>query len=245
MTFRIPAVTASQYVRLRGTNLPAALPFETDASGNPLPDVFTNATDRTTLQIPAPPSTAPTASSTAARTTWRLPPGRPTRSSASGRSRSTSPPGRTCGSTATRSTSRSGARRSSRGSSSAGRTPFVFEPLLNSTSARSPGRRRRVPAGGVSAGRLAARAAAAFRGPRRAAVRRRPPGRGRATTRTRSSSAPRWTARRGETFKARAATSPTRRSSRRCAASGSTTRCCTAKGWRCRSTRATRRSASA
>ena len=43
MTFRIPAVTASQYVRLRGTNLPASVPFETDASGNPLRDLETNA----------------------------------------------------------------------------------------------------------------------------------------------------------------------------------------------------------
>ncbi|HKY40294.1 MAG TPA: PKD domain-containing protein [Polyangiaceae bacterium] len=52
MTFRISAVTASQYVRLRGTNLPAAVPFETDASGNPLPDVHTNAVDPTRLRIP-------------------------------------------------------------------------------------------------------------------------------------------------------------------------------------------------
>ena len=42
MTFRIPAVTASQYVRLRGSNLPANVPYETDANGNPLPDIFTN-----------------------------------------------------------------------------------------------------------------------------------------------------------------------------------------------------------
>ena len=42
MTFRIPAVTASQYVRLRGTNLPANVPYETDASGNPKADVYTN-----------------------------------------------------------------------------------------------------------------------------------------------------------------------------------------------------------
>jgi hypothetical protein len=52
MTFRIPAVTASQYVRLRGTNMPPAVPFETDPSGNPLPDIFTNATDATMLRIP-------------------------------------------------------------------------------------------------------------------------------------------------------------------------------------------------
>jgi hypothetical protein len=38
MSYRIPAVTVSQYVRLRGTNLPAATPFETDANGNPLND---------------------------------------------------------------------------------------------------------------------------------------------------------------------------------------------------------------
>ena len=52
MTYRIPAVTASQYVRLRGTNMPAAVPFETDASGNPLADLFTNANDPTKLRIP-------------------------------------------------------------------------------------------------------------------------------------------------------------------------------------------------
>jgi hypothetical protein len=52
MTFRIPAVSASQYVRLRGTNLPAAVPYETDASGNPLADVYTNANDTTMLRIP-------------------------------------------------------------------------------------------------------------------------------------------------------------------------------------------------
>jgi hypothetical protein len=43
MVFRIPGVTKSQYLRLRGTNLPASVPFETDASGNPLPDLNTNA----------------------------------------------------------------------------------------------------------------------------------------------------------------------------------------------------------
>jgi hypothetical protein len=47
MTFRIPAVNASQYLRLRGTNLPASVPFETDASGNPLSDLYTNAGDKT------------------------------------------------------------------------------------------------------------------------------------------------------------------------------------------------------
>jgi hypothetical protein len=43
MTFRLRGVQASQYVRLRGTNLPPSIPFETDASGNPLSDVYTNA----------------------------------------------------------------------------------------------------------------------------------------------------------------------------------------------------------
>jgi hypothetical protein len=51
MTFRIPAVQGSQYVRLRGTNLPPSVPFETDADGNPLPDVHTNAGDTTRLKI--------------------------------------------------------------------------------------------------------------------------------------------------------------------------------------------------
>src|SRR6478735_3703044 len=52
MTFHIPAVTASQYVRLRGTNLPAAVPYETDANGNPLADVYTNAGNKDRLRIP-------------------------------------------------------------------------------------------------------------------------------------------------------------------------------------------------
>jgi hypothetical protein len=42
MTLRLRDLTASQYVRLRGTNLPPSVPFETDASGNPLADLWTN-----------------------------------------------------------------------------------------------------------------------------------------------------------------------------------------------------------
>ncbi|MDB5998822.1 MAG: hypothetical protein JWP52_521, partial [Rhizobacter sp.] len=38
ITFRVAGVKASQYMRLRGTNLPALTPFETDANGNPLLD---------------------------------------------------------------------------------------------------------------------------------------------------------------------------------------------------------------
>ncbi len=52
MTYRIPAVQASQYVRLRGSNLPAAVPYETDASGNPLADIHTNAGNTAKLKIP-------------------------------------------------------------------------------------------------------------------------------------------------------------------------------------------------
>ena len=52
MTYRVPAVSASQYVRLRGSNLPAAVPFETDTSGNPLADIYTNASNTTMLKIP-------------------------------------------------------------------------------------------------------------------------------------------------------------------------------------------------
>ncbi|CAH0349398.1 hypothetical protein [Aquabacterium sp. CECT 9606] len=52
MTYRIPAVSASQYVRLRGTNLPAAVPYETDANGNPLADIYTNASNTAMLKIP-------------------------------------------------------------------------------------------------------------------------------------------------------------------------------------------------
>jgi hypothetical protein len=51
MTFRIPAVAASQYLRLRGTNLPPSVPFETDADGNPLSDIFTNSGNPANLRI--------------------------------------------------------------------------------------------------------------------------------------------------------------------------------------------------
>ena len=44
MTFRLQDVKASQYLRLRGTNLPASVPYETDADGNPLADIWTNST---------------------------------------------------------------------------------------------------------------------------------------------------------------------------------------------------------
>jgi hypothetical protein len=43
MSFRLRGVQASQYVRLRGTNLPPAVPYETDTAGNPLSDLWTNA----------------------------------------------------------------------------------------------------------------------------------------------------------------------------------------------------------
>ncbi|MDP4300000.1 hypothetical protein [Leptothrix discophora] len=51
MSFRLSAVEASQFVRLRGSNLPANVPFETDASGNPLPDLHTNATTTTATSV--------------------------------------------------------------------------------------------------------------------------------------------------------------------------------------------------
>jgi hypothetical protein len=53
MVFRIPApVQASQYIRLRGTNMPPSVPYETDANGNPLPDLATNASNPANLMIP-------------------------------------------------------------------------------------------------------------------------------------------------------------------------------------------------
>jgi hypothetical protein len=55
MSFRIRAVQGSQYVRLRGTNLPPAVPYETDVDGNPLPDLYTNMSrdvDPSNLRIP-------------------------------------------------------------------------------------------------------------------------------------------------------------------------------------------------
>jgi hypothetical protein len=52
MSFVIPGVTDSQYVRARGTNMPPSVPSETDLNGNPLPDVFTNASNLAMLRIP-------------------------------------------------------------------------------------------------------------------------------------------------------------------------------------------------
>jgi hypothetical protein len=52
MVFRIRSVDQSQYLRLRGTNLPPAVPFETDADGNPLADIHTNASTPANLRIP-------------------------------------------------------------------------------------------------------------------------------------------------------------------------------------------------
>lgn len=53
MVFRVKAVASSQYLRLRGSNLPANTPWETDADGNPLPDRYTNtAPDVSALKIP-------------------------------------------------------------------------------------------------------------------------------------------------------------------------------------------------
>jgi hypothetical protein len=53
MSYRIPATTQSQYVRLRGTNLPAGVPYETDGNGSPLADSFTNTVPNTNnLSIP-------------------------------------------------------------------------------------------------------------------------------------------------------------------------------------------------
>lgn len=46
MFFRISNVQDSQYLRLRGTNMPANVPFETDANGNPLMD---NVVDNITI----------------------------------------------------------------------------------------------------------------------------------------------------------------------------------------------------
>lgn len=51
-TFRLSNVQARQYLRLRGTNLPASVPFETDQNGNPLADIYTNASDPSKLRIP-------------------------------------------------------------------------------------------------------------------------------------------------------------------------------------------------
>jgi hypothetical protein len=52
MTYTMSEVGQSQYLRLRGTNMPPSVPFETDASGNPLPDIFTNAANTALLRVP-------------------------------------------------------------------------------------------------------------------------------------------------------------------------------------------------
>jgi hypothetical protein len=46
MSYRVSSVKGSQYFRLRGTNLPAAVPFETDADGNPLLDFVSSPSDQ-------------------------------------------------------------------------------------------------------------------------------------------------------------------------------------------------------
>jgi len=51
-TYTVAAAGASQYLRVRGSNLPPSVPFETDASGNPLSDLYTNASDTSKLKIP-------------------------------------------------------------------------------------------------------------------------------------------------------------------------------------------------
>lgn len=45
MSYVVPAASVSQYFRLRGSNLPASVPFETDADGNPLLDFLSNPSD--------------------------------------------------------------------------------------------------------------------------------------------------------------------------------------------------------
>ncbi|HVR62821.1 MAG TPA: hypothetical protein VMU50_13040, partial [Polyangia bacterium] len=60
MSYRIAGASGSQYVRLRGTNMPPAVSFETDPSGNPLADLFTNANDTTKLRIPCTTAHSPT-----------------------------------------------------------------------------------------------------------------------------------------------------------------------------------------
>ncbi len=47
VVFRMKNVRDSQYLRLRGTNLPASVPWETDSNGNPLTDKWTNAAEIT------------------------------------------------------------------------------------------------------------------------------------------------------------------------------------------------------
>jgi hypothetical protein len=47
MSLVVPAVRASQYFRLRGTNLPPSTPFETDANGNPILDYELSPADAT------------------------------------------------------------------------------------------------------------------------------------------------------------------------------------------------------
>jgi hypothetical protein len=47
MSYRVPALAASQYFRLRGSNLPPSTPFETDASGNPILDYELSPFDQT------------------------------------------------------------------------------------------------------------------------------------------------------------------------------------------------------
>jgi hypothetical protein len=61
MSYRMTDVRASQYLRLRGTNMPAGVPNETDADGNPLVDSLGhNVTVVPTDPACADPAVAPT-----------------------------------------------------------------------------------------------------------------------------------------------------------------------------------------
>ncbi len=70
MTFRIRDVKASQYIRLRGTNLPPSVPFETDADGNPLPDLWTNATAVSPTDVATAATASRRATSCGSRARW-------------------------------------------------------------------------------------------------------------------------------------------------------------------------------
>ena len=176
---------------------------------------------------------------------------------------STSRRGRTCGSTAIRSTSKSrvDARRRRevnvrrRSQSGAARQRAASSRFVSQASPRSMSispmlrcRARRLAPRRLAASELAARAAAAFR--RSSAACCSPS----ITSSSARSDDPRVDRRRRrrstrearDVFKAGARPrARTRRSCTRCAACGSTTKCCTAKASRCSSTRATTRSASA
>ena len=248
--------------------MPPAVPFETDASGNPLADLYTNANDPTKLRIPCTHAARRPACRRRHRLTGAAIDGCPAhlpvverRQVRRVRRRRLVGPlvlqqpdlhrGRGLDRRSRASSKPDGRRNFDRAPRSDARRLSLSDPPSDSHDRPSLRRIRSVLAAAAASAHAAGPAGCASRcctssllggllfarRPRRSSAA--------PTTRThrrRRRCRPRGDA---DSSRRRAAATRTPRSCARCAGSGSTTRCCIARAWRCRSTRATRRSASA